>query len=132
MRDNRLAWFAIVFAIAALINSIVVGYFGLHSHDVLDANDTITEIPFHNWDFSGGTNLNRIVRDDTVHSEAYGSYPAEVPFEQGMTLFPGQLATMTLGLDFSDTTYAEVMTEATLKLFKKLLLESTTTIDSIK
>jgi len=64
---------------------------------------------------------------DTIHSEAYGSYPAEVPFEQGMTLFPGQSATITLPtFFFSDTTYAE-FTESELHF----LLENTK-IDSTK
>lgn len=33
-----------------------------------------------------------------IHHPVYGAYPDTVPFEQGMTLMPGQSATMTLDI----------------------------------
>jgi len=105
-------WFAIGFASNGVINLIFAGYFD--SHDELDANNTITKMPLRSGDddFSivYDTDLGWIVRDDTVHSKAYGSYPAEVPFEQGMTIYPGQSATMTVIMNdvLSDSTVAEL------------------------
>lgn len=154
MRENRIAWFAIGFAIVAFINSIVVGYFGLHSHDELDANDTIISLPrigakkgeVLQKDGSGGlrwedyklTRYNNSINypwtviDDTVHSEAYGSYPAEVPFEQGMTLYPGQSATININDIFDSTkfNFFEIGSETEVKEHE-ILMDMAKQIDSL-
>jgi len=37
-----------------------------------------------------------------IHHPTYGDYPEEVPFEQGMTLMPGQSAEMEIGISFQE------------------------------
>ena len=46
--------------------------------------------------------------DETILHPIYGSYLEEVPFEQGMTLYPGQSAVFGIDISFEvtgDTTY---------------------------
>ena len=110
MKENRLGWFALGFAVFALVNSIVVGYFGLHSHDeFLKVGAPVTyTLPLdggHSGDFldKTGSGILEWVPDSTIHSEEYGSYPAEVPFEQGMTIMPGQRARLKMWMPVDTT-----------------------------
>jgi len=58
MRENKLAWLAVIFSTVALIGSVVVGYLGYHTHDdflELDANDMTTDMPTEiPWDDGAG------------------------------------------------------------------------------
>lgn len=99
MRENRLVWFAVILAVAALINAVALGYFGLHNHDdflEMDANNTAKIEPYWNDD---GT----IQWNDTTYSST-------VPFTQGMTIMPGQSATVEVGWYFDDGTVDYEMT----------------------
>lgn len=43
--------------------------------------------------------------DETILHPIYGSYPEEVPFEQGMTIYPGQSAILEIPFEVTgDTT----------------------------
>ena len=111
MRENRLVWLAVTLAVFALVNSVVVGYFGLHSHDdFLKVDDpVIYSLPIHGGHLGDildetGSGILEWVSDSTIHSEEYGSYPAEVPFTQGMTIMPGQRAKLKMEWVPVDTT----------------------------
>jgi hypothetical protein len=93
-----LVWFAVTLAVAVLINAAVFGYFNLHSQDnflMLDNGEMFPE-----WYGSAETDTVSAdemfwvpyeweTRGDTIYSN-HGNYPSIVPFEPGMTIYPGQ------------------------------------------
>jgi len=119
MKRTWFFWFAMGFALNALITLTIFEYYNFHGHDSDSgwiADDTAKIEPYWNDDgtiqwndttFSlpqiGAAKKGEVLQDDgtgtltwqpdsIIHSEAYGSYPAEVPFTQGMTIMPGQRA----------------------------------------
>ena len=136
MRENRLVWLAVGLAVVALVNSAIVGYFGLHSHDdflKIGANDTITKMPWYDdgtieWIPDGGT-IEWVPENPDADETGSGfiqwndtTYSETVPFEQGMTLYPGQSATNTIALDINDL-FSEVEIEMTEEEKYAFLLE---------